>query len=86
MTELQRRMIEDMQLAGLSQGTQEAYVRVVRQLAGHFSRAICQDIWDCSARGLAIISEPGPVFSCLFQGLTTPALSCRCRAISMADA
>jgi hypothetical protein len=36
MTELRRRMIEDMQLAGLSQGTQAAYVRVVRQLAGHF--------------------------------------------------
>ena len=36
MTELRRRMIEDMQLAGLSQGTQEAYVRVVRQLAAHF--------------------------------------------------
>ncbi len=36
MTELRNRMIEDMQLAGLSQGTQEAYVRSVRQLAGHF--------------------------------------------------
>jgi hypothetical protein len=36
MTELRKRMIEDMQLAGLSQGTQEAYVRSVRQLAGHF--------------------------------------------------
>lgn len=37
MTELRKRMIEDMQLAGLSQGTQDAYVRVVRQLAVHFS-------------------------------------------------
>ncbi len=36
MTELRKRMIEDMDLAGLSQGTQAAYVRVVRQLAGHF--------------------------------------------------
>jgi integrase/recombinase XerD len=36
MTELRRRMIEDIQLAGLSQSTQEAYVRSVRQLAGHF--------------------------------------------------
>jgi len=36
MTELRKRMIEDLQLAGLSQGTQEAYVRSVRQLAGHF--------------------------------------------------
>ncbi len=36
MTELRKRMIEDMQLAGLSQGALEAYVRSVRQLAGHF--------------------------------------------------
>ena len=36
MTELRKGMIEDMHLAGLSQGMQEAYVRVVRQLAGHF--------------------------------------------------
>ena len=36
MTELRKRMIEDMQLAGLSQGTQDAYVRVVRKLAEHF--------------------------------------------------
>lgn len=32
-------MIEDRQLASRSQGTQEAYIRVVRQLAGHFRRA-----------------------------------------------
>ena len=37
MTELRSRMIEDMQLAGLSQGTQDAYVKVVRQLAAHFA-------------------------------------------------
>lgn len=36
MTELRKRMIEDMQLAGLSQGTQEAYVRSVRQLTKHY--------------------------------------------------
>ncbi len=36
MTELRTRMIEDMQLAGHSRGTQDAYIRVVRQLAGHF--------------------------------------------------
>ena len=35
MTELRKRMIEDMQLAGLSHGTQDAYVRVVLQLAAH---------------------------------------------------
>ena len=36
MTELRTRMIEDMKLAGHSQGTQDAYIRVVRQLAGHY--------------------------------------------------
>ena len=35
-TNLRTRMIEDMKLAGLSPGTQDAYVRVVRQLAAHF--------------------------------------------------
>jgi len=38
MTELRRRMLEDMQLAGLSQGTQELYVRAVQQLAARFRR------------------------------------------------
>ncbi len=36
MTELRKRMIEDMQLAGLAQGSQEAYIRASRQLAAHF--------------------------------------------------
>ena len=36
MTELRKRLIEDMRLAGHSPGTQDAYVRVVRQLAKHF--------------------------------------------------
>ena len=36
MTELRKRMIKDVQLAGRSKGTQDAYIRVVRQLAGNF--------------------------------------------------
>src|SRR5688500_12992116 len=36
-TELRRRMQQDRQLAGLSQGTQQAYLRTVRQLAAHFN-------------------------------------------------
>lgn len=36
MTPLQQRMIEDIQLRGLSERTQEAYVRAVRQLADHY--------------------------------------------------
>jgi integrase/recombinase XerD len=35
-SELRRRMQQDLQLAGLSQGTQRAYLRAVRQLAAHF--------------------------------------------------
>jgi Phage integrase, N-terminal SAM-like domain len=36
MSELRNRMIRDMQLAGLVQGTQGEYVRAVRQLAAYY--------------------------------------------------
>lgn len=36
MTPLRRRMLEDMQLRGLSERTQETYLRAVRQLAEHY--------------------------------------------------
>jgi integrase/recombinase XerD len=39
MTPLRQRMIEDMQLRGLSPKTQRAYVRVVRQLAEYYNRS-----------------------------------------------
>ena len=39
MTPLRQRMIEDMQLRGLSAHTQRAYVRVVRQLAEYYDRS-----------------------------------------------
>jgi integrase/recombinase XerD len=35
-TVLRQRMLQDLQLAGLSERTQEAYLRAVRQLADHF--------------------------------------------------
>lgn len=38
MTPLRQKMIEDMQLRGLSERTQEAYVRVVRQLAEYYHK------------------------------------------------
>ena len=38
MTQLRQRMIEDLQLRGLSPRTQEAYVRTVRQLAKHYDK------------------------------------------------
>jgi integrase/recombinase XerD len=39
MSELRQRMIECLQLRGLSERTQEAYVRAVRQLAEHFHKS-----------------------------------------------
>jgi site-specific recombinase XerD len=39
MTPLRQRMIEDMQLRGFSERTQEAYLRAVRQLAAHYGKS-----------------------------------------------
>ena len=39
MTELRKRMIECLQLRGLAERTQEAYVRAVRQLAEHYHKS-----------------------------------------------
>ena len=39
MTELRKRMIESLQLGGMSERTQEAYVRAVRQLAQHYKKS-----------------------------------------------
>src|SRR5882672_7672889 len=39
MTPLRQRMIEDLQLRGLSERTQERYVRAVRQLAEHYHKS-----------------------------------------------
>ncbi len=38
-TSLRQRMIQDLQLAGRSERTQEAYVRAVRKLAAHFNQS-----------------------------------------------
>jgi len=39
MTKLRRRMTEDLQLRGMSERTQEMYVRAVRQLAQHYDKS-----------------------------------------------
>ena len=39
MTELRRRMIQDMNLAGFTEGTQQNYIYAVRRLAGHYKTA-----------------------------------------------
>lgn len=36
---LRQRMLQDLQLAGLSERTQEAYIRTVRQMAAHFRQS-----------------------------------------------
>ncbi len=36
MSALRKRMIRDMQLAGLAEGTQDSYLRAVRQLAAYY--------------------------------------------------
>jgi integrase/recombinase XerD len=38
-TLLRQRMHQDLQLAGLAEGTQKAYLRVVKQLAAHYHKA-----------------------------------------------
>lgn len=38
MTALRQKMIEDMQLRGLAERTQETYIRVIRQLAEHYGK------------------------------------------------
>jgi site-specific recombinase XerD len=38
-TALRQRMHQDLQLTGLAEGTQEAYLSAVRQLAAHFQKA-----------------------------------------------
>jgi hypothetical protein len=39
MTELRKRMIECLQLRGMSERTQQCYVRAVRQLAEHYHKS-----------------------------------------------
>ena len=39
MTSLRRRMIEDMRLAGLAEGTQQTYVRAIVRLAGVYKQS-----------------------------------------------
>lgn len=39
MTELRRRMIQDMRLRGLAEGTQRTYLEAVKNLARHFNRS-----------------------------------------------
>jgi len=39
MTELRQRMIEDMRLRGLAEGTQQVYLDAIKHLARHYSRS-----------------------------------------------
>ena len=39
MTELRQRMIQDMRLRGLAEGTQQVYIEAVKHLAAHYNRS-----------------------------------------------
>ena len=77
MTVLRQRMIEDMQLRGLAERTQDAYARVVRQLAEHYGRFPDQiseeerrqyllDLKNdrCVSRSLFVLTVSGLKFFC----------------------
>ena len=57
MSPLRARMIEDMTLAGLAQGTQKIYAQAVRRLAAHYRRSPDQlseeEVRSLSARACA---------------------------------
>jgi hypothetical protein len=54
MTQLRQRMIECLQLRGLSERTQESYVQAVRQLAEHYHKSRdLQRFSDGCARALS---------------------------------
>jgi len=57
MTELRKRMIECLQLRGLSERTQESYVRAVRQLAGTLSQVTRSDQRGRTAPVLSLHQE-----------------------------
>lgn len=60
MTPLRQRMIEDMQLRGLSPGTQRVYVRIIRDLAAYYNKSPDQiDAEELRAYLLYLKNEKG---------------------------
>ena len=60
MTPLRQRMIEEMQLRGLSPRTQEAYLRAVEQLAKHYCKSpAAVDGEELRAYFLYLLKEKG---------------------------
>ena len=59
MTPLRQRMLEDMQLRGLSARTQECYVAAVRQLAEHYHVSPASLTFTAKANG--IVTCPCPL-------------------------
>jgi hypothetical protein len=62
---LRQRMHQDLQLAGLAEGTQKAYLRAVRQLAAHFRKpptrspnTRCGSTWSISRMSARILPAP----------------------------
>ncbi len=56
-TLLRQRMHQDLQLAGLAEGTQKAYLRVVRQFAAHFHKPPDQISEQEKSRGSDLFSS-----------------------------
>src|SRR2546425_4676692 len=71
MSPLQQRMLEDMQLRGLSARTQEAYARAVWQLAQHYHRSP-EQLGDEELRQYFV-----PVCCCTFRARTSRTVTCR---------
>ena len=66
MSELRKRMIECLQLRGLSERTQESYVRAVRQLAEHYHKSPdliteeeLRQYWATHRNPLLLFPSPG---------------------------
>lgn len=68
MTELRKRMIECLQLRGLSERTQESYVRAVRQLAEHYHKSP-DLISEEELRSIYFLRELDPKIKCVGLGI-----------------
>ena len=70
MTPLRQRMIEDLQLRGMSERTQEMYVRAVHQLAAHYHKSRMVKIFEL-AFPLEGTPLPSPALRLVFRSTLT---------------
>jgi len=60
-TALRQRMIQDLQLAGRSERTQEAYVRAVRKLSDHYRQSPDHLSERFGGRALRVVFDPNMI-------------------------